>query len=76
MSEKCKDCCERFVRITNGDRLRAMTDEELAHWIEDFDWDAWCPSDMPVDPETKECLAPVEGCWQCVSNWLRKEVES
>lgn len=28
---------------TNADRIRAMTDEELAEWIDEF-WSApWCP---------------------------------
>lgn len=31
--EKGQTACAWYKRMTNGDRVRAMTDEELAKWI-------------------------------------------
>ena len=58
---------------TNADRVRAMSDEELAKWIDEF-WSApWCPDDPPVDPETKRCLLHDGDCRLCILDWLREE---
>ena len=46
---------------TNADRIRAMTDEELA------DWHASCPY---ID---KECT--MKGCVKCVLEWLQQPAE-
>lgn len=37
--------CRHFVRATNGDRIRAMTDEELGNWLCSImaDCDEKCP---------------------------------
>ena len=59
---------------TNADKLRAMSDEELAEWIDEF-WSApWCPDDPPVDPETKCCLLHDGDCRLCILDWLRQGV--
>lgn len=47
--------------VTNADRIRAMTDEELA------DWHASCPY---ID---KECT--MKGCVKCVLEWLQQPAE-
>ena len=47
--------------MTNADRIRAMTDEELA------DWHASCPY---ID---KECT--MKGCVKCVLEWLQQPEE-
>lgn len=54
-------------KITNADRIRSMTDEELAAII-------MCP--------TESGLAEIEcsrddscDCYQCCLNWLRQEAE-
>ena len=48
---------------TNADRIRAMSDEELAKWCNDYNFN--CP---PV--ECKE-----NGCEKCWLDWLKQEVE-
>ena len=60
--------------VTNADKLRAMSEEELAEWIDEF-WSApWCPDNPPVDPETKRCLLHDGDCRLCILDWLRQEV--
>lgn len=49
---------------TNADRIRAMTDEELAKWIND--------SPMCLFPE-KECTD--EECTPCILRWLQQPAE-
>lgn len=58
----------------NADRIRAMSDEELAEWIDEFWSAAWCPDEPPVDPETKQCLLHDGDCRLCILDWLRQEV--
>ena len=80
----CKaDCCTRgkdrdsalcagWVKMTNADRIRSMTDEEIVKLfmtkVEGFLFFS-CPVDEPCemvgDPE----------CEQCFLRWLQKEVE-
>ena len=55
---------------TNADRIRAMSDEELAEWI----WGVACPG-FPATcfgscPEGQE-----KSCSECWLEWLKKEVE-
>ena len=48
---------------TNGDRIRAMTDEELAEFFKDYT----CPS-YPIE----RCCGYCKGCWL---EWLRSPVD-
>ena len=61
--------CKGFVPMTNADRIRAMTDEELAEYIDLHAADAmWCkspPNDCP----------PHETCGLCILAWLRSPME-
>ena len=88
--EKCKDdafingakfdpnesakYCTGFEPITNADRIRAMSDEELAaYWS--YHYDDFCPN----LPECGEMLnqdqeIPAEKCIGCALRWLQ-EVE-
>lgn len=54
---------------TNADRIRAMTDEELADYIDLHTADAmWCkppPNDCPLH----------ETCYLCILKWLKSPVE-
>ena len=58
---------------TNADRIRAMSDEELAEWLNSFGGDFYCPT-------KKECLEmvdndvaiPEEHCLNCVMEWLQQ----
>lgn len=49
---------------TNADRIRAMTDEELAEYLSEVHY---CPTPSPCDA-TKNC----KDCW---AEWLRSSVE-
>ena len=55
--------------MTNADRIRAMTDEELAEFL----WDrsqGGCP---PMDCD--EYDGKICGAWKCWLTWLQKPVE-
>lgn len=51
---------------TNADRIRSMTDEELAEVLFGS-----CIEHMGVD----ECSHPEEACKSCVLDWLKEESE-
>lgn len=63
---KCKNY--RTTPITNGDKIRSMTDDELAEWL-------WfkvgkCP---PFDVCPSQCIpCEAKDCWL---DWLRQEVD-
>lgn len=52
------------MNMTNGDAIRAMTDEELAEYLSEVHY---CPTPSPCGP-TKNC----KDCW---TEWLRSPVE-
>lgn len=56
---------------TNADRIRNMTDEELAHWL------GWRGCECPN--VWKECqigiVDPDDDCVPCWLNWLKEEVK-
>ena len=63
----CLECTHNraidyFMPMTNADRIRNMTDEELAEYTEELHR---CPDDV--------CI---HDCVKCNLNWLKKEVES
>ena len=74
MSEFCWECLRReelYTRwerksITNADRIRSMTDQDLANLFNDFRHEHWCP------PNAGDC---VEYCADCWLNWLQERVE-
>lgn len=59
-------CIVGYVPITNADSIRAMTDEELAKFIEN-------PSGKPWY-RCSECKW--ESCKECCLEWLRQENET
>ena len=59
------DCPYRTEPITNADRIRAMSDEELVKFIEDTQI-AGCP-----DP-ARSCRA---SCKDCIMDWLQQPAE-
>lgn len=65
-------CC--FSPITNADRIRAMTDEELAEFMRKGCDDRECPDiSFPADtPFAKD--ANNEQCRKCWLDWLKQEV--
>lgn len=63
--------CGLFVDkpMTNADRIRAMTDEELADWIELL----LCPENCPDEQMGEACArTSCDGCWL---SWLKSPVE-
>lgn len=60
------DVPQEPVKPTNADRMRSMTDEELAKFITSGYYQPHCPvGSCPV----------VEDCEDCWLRWLKKEVE-
>lgn len=53
--------------ITNADRIRAMTDEELAKWIS---------SRKETCPPIKAWKCSFKSCHECWLEWLRKNATS
>lgn len=64
----CMDCCDgdRCESITNSDRIRAMSDAELAEWRAS----GQCPTGRYNGDY--ECVT--QTCAQCWLDWLRQEV--
>ena len=48
--------------VTNADRIRAMTDEELAGWISKLECEI-----------TEDCA--FKNCKDCILNWLKQEAD-
>lgn len=64
--------CSRYEKKpikTNADRIRVMTDEELAHWIVEMKITG-CPEDQF---STMWCVDM--SCVDCWLDWLKKECE-
>lgn len=61
--------------MTNADRIRAMTDEELANWLYDLIGNA--PEVYPwiggVPDCNMNCNGTTKTCRECWLEWLRKE---
>ena len=63
----CRQCgWMRYNKPTNADRIRSMSDEELAKFIEDLPIDKACHRGLCFDGET---------CEKCKLNWLRQPAE-
>lgn len=56
---------------SNADRIRSMTDEELAYFIAEPSVapPPWC-TEIPVCPHMDEDIVP---CHECALDWLRQE---
>ena len=60
--------CKDFIPQTNADRIRAMTDEEMADFLGNID----CGFDGCFFPKNR-CGKGL--CSQCWLNWLKQEVK-
>ena len=65
---------------TNGDRIRALSDEELADKIMELDIDdmiPYCRCDNALCNEMldRDELVPAEMCKACCVRWLQKEAQ-
>lgn len=59
--------CQYYRGMTNADRIRAMTDEELAVFVEG----SICPGGVcPLGNETDVSKPSCQKCWL---DWLRQE---
>jgi len=67
----CEDCLQgdRFEPkpTTNADRIRAMTDDELAEWLSDMHDSVTCPNGGAIN-----CNPSCKRCWL---DWLKEEVD-
>lgn len=59
---------------TKADRIRAMSNEELATFIDEFWSSPWCPDEPPINTDTLECLMHDDDCKLCILDWLKQEV--
>ncbi len=59
--------CSYYKPKTNADRIRSMTDEELAIYM-------MCPNEMGL-AEINCDKIDVCNCYECLLNWLRAESE-
>lgn len=57
--------CENYAPMTNADRIRSMTDEELAFAV-------MCPAE--IDFGYEKCIY-AGNCERCTLEWLQKESE-
>lgn len=60
-----KERIERRFRMTNTDRIRNMSDEELASW-----YVIKCEIMMGI-----KCQKPYKTCKDCILDWLQSEAE-
>ena len=56
-----------FIKKTNADRIRAMTDEELAEWVS---------SRKETCPPIKEWKCSRESCHECWLAWLKQDANN
>ena len=66
----CMDCCDGDRRdpVRNADRIRSMTDEELAEL-----W--WERVDCGECPVHRDCKITGQDCKKLALDWLKQEVE-
>jgi len=55
--------------ITNADRIRSMTDEELADWL-----GVYC-NGQTAQEVGKPCVSGMGSCEDCWLDWLRQEAK-
>ena len=62
--------CEHYAPMTNADRIRSMTDEELALAI-------MCPAEYDLNfNKNEKCNGEMnKNCYECSLKWLRSEEE-
>ena len=56
---------------TNGDRIRQMTDEELARWLNN---EASCTCGICIGQRDKSSCTQYM-CEECIAKWLEQEVD-
>ena len=76
-STQCKFCDKNCIwkpqSYTNADKIRALTDEELARWIALRVPCLWCPA-KSQEGKCKQKFDPKISCTEAVFDWLKQEV--
>lgn len=67
-SRENEPCCRCDSRKTNADRIRNMSDEELAEWISTKDTCGQCAYEL-------ECVCMKVPCTNGILKWLQSESE-
>lgn len=67
------DCPRPRVPVTNGDKIRAMTDEELVVLLFEVSVEEFPPWCFKTLPEGEPCDLELD-CRTCGKNWLKQEV--
>lgn len=57
------------LKRTNADRIRSMTDEELADWL-----GVYC-NGQTAQEVGKPCVSDMGSCEECWLDWLKRESE-
>ena len=71
-----KRLCEKHklrIPITNADKIRAMSDEELAIWTAHISKCTWCPAKKIKT--ASPCKGLYSGCKGNWLDWLKQEAE-
>ena len=65
----------KYAKQTNANRIRAMSDEELAKFLqEDVFYEPWCPDDV-VCILGEGCQLTDKDCGKCALKWLKQEAK-
>lgn len=75
-----KGTCKGYIPMTNSDRVRAMSDEELAKAInllaEGESAIQYCRSLPECDEDLeRDTVIPLDRCEKCVLHWLQQPVK-
>lgn len=66
--------CKGYIPMTNGDRIRALSDEELAKWLLDMMSHKVACFGEGAFPYTP-CRNEEHDCVKCGIEWLKQPVE-
>lgn len=63
------------VKVTNADKIRSMTDRELAKWLEEiYDQDYFCTTRCPYFDDVFGCDS--NSCAEGLLEWLKQETKN
>lgn len=60
--------------VTKGDKIRSMTDEEMAEYIDKHMPKYWCKNGCPASEFCKD--SDEETCRETILKWLKKEADN
>lgn len=61
--------------MTNGDKLRAMTDDQLGQALSDIWFNEWPSGGFCNGDNGAQCPDPWDSCVGCITKWLKKEAK-